>query len=174
MTFPHPQLIQDEKGWRIIFDGNLAQAAEGDPGVGASGILEIFFVNHSSNDYASENDSSVIEGWCDAHNLGYANADDFNVELAHTVSFDIAIKVRVNKTHAWDGSKFIDSWVRMNLTSADLGIGADTAMEKSVLTNNSGDNFIWLMFYYDFSDSGDTLSKDQSADITSIKLQAYY
>lgn len=171
----NPQLQVDEHGYHIIFEGNLAQAAEGNPGAGASGILEIFFINHSAgNDYASENTSATLETWCTANGLGYASADDFNVELSHSVLFDIAIKVRVNKTHAWDGSKFMDVWVRMNITSADLGIGADTAMDKSVLQNDSGENYIWLMFYYDFSGSGYDLSKDESADITSIKLEAYY
>lgn len=165
----------DGKGWKIVFDGNLAQAAEGNPGAGASGILEIFFINHSaSNAYKLVNTSATLETWCDAANLGYANADDFNTELAHSVLFDIVIKVRVNKTHAWDGAQFMDSQVRMNLTSADLGIGADTAMEKYVYTNNSANDYIWLCFWYDFGNAGYDLSKDQSADITSIKLQAYY
>lgn len=174
-TMPHPMLDVDEKGWHILFDGNLAKAAEGNPGAGSSGILEIFFVNHSvGNAYKAVNTSATLETWCTDANLGYANADDFNTELAHSVLFDIAIKVRVNKTHAWDGAKFIDAWVRMNLTSADLGIGALSAMEKNVLTNDSGDNYIWLMFYYDFSNAGYDLSKDQSADITAIVLSAYY
>jgi hypothetical protein len=120
------------------------------------------------------NTSATLETWCDAANLGYASADDFNTELAHSVLFDIVIKVRVNKTHAWDGAKFVDAWVRMNLTSADLGIGALSAMEKNVLTNDSGDDYIWIMFYYDFSNAGYDLSKDQSADITAIRLEAYY
>jgi len=174
-TFPHPVVKVDERGWHVVFDGNLAQAAEGNPGAGASGILEIFFINHSAtNAYKGVNTSATLEGWCTAAGLGYASADDFNVELAHSVLFDIAIKVRVNKTHAWDGAKFVDGWVRMNITSADLSISADSAMEKNVLYNNTGQDYIWIMFFYDFSNAGYDLSKDQSADITSIKLQAYY
>jgi hypothetical protein len=172
---PYPQVVNDDKGWHILFDGNLAQAAEGNPGAGASGILEIFFINHSAtNAYKYVNTSATLESWCTTAGLGYASADDFNVELAHSVLFDICIKVRVNKTHAWDGSKFIDSWVRMNITSADLGIGALTAMEKYVYYNNTGQTYIWLCFFYDFSNAGYDLSKDESADITAIRLEAYY
>jgi len=182
MTFPHPQLVRDDDGrsWHILFDGNLAQAAEGNPGAGSSGILEIFFINHSvGNDYKAINTSATLESWCN-DNLAagggnaWVNADDFNLELKHSVLFDIAIKVRVNMSDSGDGSDFNENWVRMNITSTDLGISADTGMEKNVLVNNSGYEYMWVMFYYDFSNAGYDLSKDESADITSIKLQAYY
>jgi hypothetical protein len=179
MTLPHPQLVNDEKGWHIIFDGNLAQAAENNPGAGASGILQLFFPNHSAdpgNAY-DENTSATIEGWCTANMPGktpYSSSDDFNLELDHTTTFDFIIKVRVNKTHAWNGTAFIDAWVRVNWTSADLGIGADTGMTGVILTNDSSDNYIWMMFYDTNGGSGFSLSKDQSADITSIKLEVYY
>jgi hypothetical protein len=175
-TFPQPVLKVDEKGWHILFEGNLAQAVEGDPGAGQSGILEIFFINHSAgNDYKAVNDSSTLEGWCDAANLGYANNDAFNVELAHSVLFDIAIKVRVNATEGKDGANYNDAYIRMNITSTDLGIvPALSPMDKNVLTNDTGDSYIWLMFYYDFGGAGYDLSKDQTADIDALVLSAYY
>ena len=176
-TMPHPMLDVDEKGWHILFDGNLAQAAEGNPGAGVGGILWIGFVNHSNpNEYAdvAYNTTATLESWCTSNGLAYANADDFNLEMSHSVLFDIVIKVRLNQTECWDGSQWVDTWARMNITSADLGIGADTAMEKFVLHNDTADGYLWLMFYYDFTNAGYDLSKDQSADITSIKLSAYY
>ena len=165
--------VSEVRGWQMIDDWKWL--GEGDPGAGASGILEVFFINHSAtNAYTNFNTSTTLEGWCTAAGLGYAEADDFNLEISYNVVFDIVVKVRVNKTHCWNGTAFIDAYVRMNITSTDLGISADSAMEKAVLYNNTGQDYIWLMFYYDFSDSGTSISRDETADITSIKLEAYY
>jgi len=181
MTFPHPQLVRDDDGrsWHILFDGNLAQAAEGNPGAGSSGILEIFFINHSvGNAYKAINTSATLESWCN-DNLAagggnaWANADDFNLELKHSVLFDIAIKVRVNMSDSGDGSDFNENWVRMNLTSSDLSLTLE-GMEKNVLVNNSNYEFMWVMFYYDFSNAGYDLSKDETVALDNIILQAYY
>jgi hypothetical protein len=180
MTFPHPQLVQDEEtgSWHIIFDGNLAQAAEANPGAGAGGILEIYFVNHSATNHSSAscNVSATIEGWCNAANLGYANADDFNVELAHSTAFDICIKVRGNETQCDRGGNFCDTDLRVRITSADLSIGADTVLTGTILHNDTNDDYLWMMFETkgDNPYAGFTLPKDASYDITSIKFEAYY
>jgi len=173
MAGPYPSVVDDEHGWRVVWDGNFASAAEGDPGAGASGIVWIGFVNHSAS-HNYPNASGTIEGWCDANNLGYASADDFNVEIAHDCDFDIVIKVRVNKTHAWDGSAFVDSWVRMYINSSDLSLSSEAMEGPEIGLNDSGKDYIWLYFYVDFSDSGYDFAKDQSANIDDIKLEAYY
>jgi len=169
-----PKPVVDEQGWHIVWEGNFAQAAEANPGAGASGILEIFFVNHSASN-VTENTSATVEGWCDDNNLGYASADDFDVEIAHSVTFDIAIKVRANQTNAYRTDKFFDSDVRVRMTSSDLGISADTVLTGHVLQNDSSDSFIWMMFETKGSDTnGFSLTKDESNDITSIKFECYY
>jgi len=175
VAFPHPELVfEDGKNWHVVWEGSFAEAAEADPGAGSSGILEIFFVNHSASN-CTENTSGTVEGWCDSNNLGYASADDFNLEIAHSVDFDIAIKVRANRTHAYRTDKFFDSDVRIRLTSSDLSIAADTVITGYVLQNGSSDNFIWMMFETKGKPaSGFSLSKDGSADITSIKFECYY
>jgi len=170
----YPRVEMDERSWHVVWEGNFAQAAESDPGEGASGILEIFFVNHTTSN-VTENTSATIEGWCDDNNLGYASADDFNVELAHSVTFDIAIKVRANQTNAYRTDKFFDSDVRVRMTSSDLGISADTVLDGFVLDNDTTDTFIWMMFETKGNGAGGfSLTKDESNDITSIKFECYY
>jgi len=170
---PYPQLRDDGKSWHIIWEGSFGQAAEAELTSGAGGILEIFFVNHSGS-ALTENTSATIEGWCDDNGLGYASADDFNVELAHSTLFDVGIKVRGNKTQCWRSDKFYDTDLRVRWTSADLSVGADTAMTGVILDNSTDNTYLWMMFYDDNSGSGFSLSKDASVDITSIKFEAYY
>jgi hypothetical protein len=173
-TLPRPVLEQDdEKTWHVIFEGNMASAAEANPGAGVGGILEIFFVNHTDED-CSENDSATIEGWCDAADLGYASADDFNVELANSVAFDIIVRVRGNVTMCDRGGDWFPADLKVEITSADLGLGADTAMTGTVTLNNTALDYLYMNFEHDNADAGFTLSKDEVNQITSIKFSAYY
>jgi hypothetical protein len=149
--------------------------AEGNPGAGAGGILEIYLVNHSSDGNLTENTTGTIEGWCDANNLGYCNADDSDVDLAHSTDFDIGIKVRANRTQAYRTDKFFDSDVRVRITSADLSIAADTVLTGHILDNSSSNDYIWMMFETKAADSnGFSIVKDSTNEITSIKFECYY
>jgi len=175
-TVPHPQITQDNRGWHVIWEGNLVQAAEADPGSSVGGILEIFFINHSATPDTTYtvNDSSVFETWCTAGGLGYVSADDFNLELSHSTLFDVVVRVRGNATQCWRDTQWQDTDLRIRWTCADLSVGADTVMTGVVSQNDSGDPYIWMNFYDDNSGSGFSLTKDSSADITSIKFEAYY
>lgn len=171
LTLPTPKL--DTKSWHIVWEGNMAQADEANPGAGAGGILEIFFINHTDA-VTTQNTSATIEGWCDAAGLGYVSADDFNTELAHSVAFDVCVRVRGNETMCDRGGNWFPADLKVEWTSADLGIGADTAMVGVVSYNNTAANYLWMNFEDDNADAGFTLPKDASYDITSIKLSAYY
>lgn len=171
-----PQLQVDERGWHVLFSGNLAQAAEADPGAGASGILEIFIVNHSAapSDAYNENTSATIEGWCTANGLGYATADDSDVEIAYDTTFDIVVRVRGNTTHCYRTDKFYDTDLNVTITSADLSISADTDCTRVVSSNDTGYDFIYVNFYLNNGGSGYTISKGSTAEIQNIKFAAYY
>jgi hypothetical protein len=178
-TAPQPKVeYKKDRSWHVIWEGNFAEAAEADPGAGNSGILNIYFINLTSPPEATfeTNASATMEGWCTANGLGYANADDFNVELAHSVNFMVGIKVRANRTHAYRDTMFYHTDVRVRWTSADLGVGADTVMSVAINDNLTlaSNDFIWLTFYDDNSGSGYSLSKDETNQITSIKLEAYF
>jgi len=176
---PHPTIQNDDKGWHVVWEGSLSDyvyAAEANPGAGVSGILEIFIINHTASPDTAydENSSSDMESWCTAAGLGYCNADDSNIDIAHTTDFDIVVRVRGNQTICHDGSQFMDSYLRVRITSADLSIGADTEMTGVVSQNSSGNTYLWMNFYEDNSGSGYSISRDETAEITSIKFEAYY
>lgn len=169
---PYLEYEEDTRSWHIVWEGNLAQATEANPGAGAGGILEIFFYPHVANPNTvyAENNSAILE----ANSLGWANADDFNVQLPHSTPFDIVVRVRGNATQCKRGNIWWDSDLRVRITSSDLGIATDTVMTGIVTRNNSADPFLWMNFYINNTGLGYTLSKDQIAQITSIKFEAYY
>jgi len=141
-----------------------------------SGILAIYIINHtaSPDEAYNENVSYTLQDWCNASDLGYCNADDSDVELAYDTSFDIVVRVRGEADHCKRDTTWWDSDLKVEITSADLSISADTGATGVVSHNVSGSTFLYMNFYEDNSGSGFTLSKDETNEITSIKFSAYY
>jgi len=183
---PTPKLESDPS-WHILWEGSLAEATEANPGAGASGFLEIFFVNHSNTGTTTydENTSSVFEGWCNTSldadgaagttNHAYANADEFNLELKHSTALDIVVRARWNKTHAWNGTMFHGHDCRINLTTSGGGIVINGATGTNCISNNETDHtYIWINVYWNNSNSGYQLNKGQTCTISQVSIQAYY
>lgn len=160
--------IMPDRFWRPVL------GADGDPGAGKSGMLEIFIYPHAANPAATY-----------AANLSSANAyaarNTWNGSLTGDVpyaptTFDIVIKVRWNKTHAYNASSTTTKWelgyVRANLTCAALSIGADTAMSEVNITSSA--TYIWVNYYANNGGAGYTVSHGQTVNVTSVKLQAYF
>jgi hypothetical protein len=159
MTVPKPVLEDD---WKIVWIGNLA-SAEGDPGAGGSGFLEIFYINHTATPGTAydENDSSVLEGWCTA-GYGYATADEFKLEIDYTKTFDILGRFRWNKTHAWNGTAFIGADCRVKITHTGLnGNPIANVTGTLVITRNvSTEDYIWGNVYWNNGGAGYTIAKN--------------
>jgi hypothetical protein len=94
--------------------------------------------------------------------------------VPYATTFDIIYKIRVNVTEAYNttGSNWELAWVRANITCANLGIGADTAMSEIEIVNNT--NFMWVNYYINNGGAGYTITHGQQVNITSFKLQAWY
>lgn len=149
--------------------------AEASPGAGVGGILEIYLVNHSAVGNLTENTTGTVEGWCDANDLGYASADDTEVDIAHTTTFDIGIKVRANATQAKRAAVWFSTDVRVRISGTDLGLSADTVLSGVVLQNHTDNTYLWMMFETKADDTnGFSIIKDSTNEITSIKFECYY
>ena len=181
-SIPHPYIEpgNDEGTWHIVWKGSLAEAAENDPGAGASGFLEIFFPNHTATPQTAydENTSATIETWCVTNMPGktpYASADNFNVKIAHSITFDILVKVRYNKTEGpWNSTAWDNASWRVNITLAGHIVISDVTGTGVELTNDSTDDFYWGSTYWTNSGSGYTLPADGTATITEISIEAKY
>jgi len=167
-----PEIIQTigERGWN-----NIALAQEGGAGLGASsgGVLQVYVYAHQAAPavaYAS-NLTNVTGALC------YAWANNLNTSMTGNVpyatTFDLVYKIRVNVSEAYNttGSVWMTAWVRSNITCANLGIGADTAMVGVQIANNT--NWMWMNFYINNGGAGYTITHGQQVNITSYKLQCY-
>jgi len=160
---------ESEREWQTVWEGRLGEA---DPGSGQSGILCILFYPNTAdaNNTYNENDTATLN----ASAYAYTQVDDFVSEVPHNTAFDIVVRIRANKTHAWETDKFIDGFVRVRITSSDLSIGADTEMDREVTWNQTTGDYIYINFYINNSESGYQIARNNESDITSIKLEAYY
>jgi len=161
---------REEEMWQMV--QRFTPLAEGNPGAGASGFLEIFFINHSASDLNTtfnENSSGKL---------------DFDLELASEVSFDIVVRVRFNKTHAWETNKFIDTDCDCQITTSCTGWadGNDEANESArdrgaavVSRNDTGDDYIWINFCWNADDDGGyQLADDAVLTVSEIYIEARF
>ena len=180
--------VEEEQSWSAVYIWTPL-GAEGDPGAGASGFLEIFFVNHSTgpNTSYAENISANIEANCTANmaaHTPYASADDFDIELESGVSFDIVVRVRFNKAHAYETDHFqgSDCDVQITFTCTGWDDGNDESntscrtVGAMVESNNvSTSPYIWFNCVWNADDDGGyQLSADATLTITEIYIEARY
>jgi len=167
-----PQVISSfgQRGWNQIAS---AQEGGGSLGAAAGGVLQVYIYAHQAvpaTAYAA-NLTNVTGALC------YANANNLNAAMTGNVpygtTFDIVYKIRVNVTEAYNttGTRWMTSWVRSNITCANLAIGADSAMVGVQIVNNT--NFMWMNFYINNGGAGYTITHGQQVNITSFKLQCF-
>jgi hypothetical protein len=182
---PYPVIVDDEPtgSWHVIWQGGfmeLMQAAEGNPGSGVSGILEIYFANHSAtgSETYTVNTTAVIEGWCTAAGLAYSGTDDFNLEIKHSTKFDIVVRGRANKTVCANSTESYGVYnlgrLRVNITCMDLGIPASTTMSILATRNATTEGFIWFNAYVNNSNVGYEIAAGNTTTLPEIKFEAYY
>lgn len=180
--------IKTEPSWHVLWEGSLAEATEANPGAGASGFLEIYFINHSNTGTTAydNNVSSGYEGWCNTSldadgaagtvNHAYAAVDNFNLTVKALTAMDVVVRARWNRTHAWDGSKFIGSNCRINLTMSGGGITISglTSGTNCISNNETDHTYIWINVYWNNTNAGYQLNPNQISQVTQISIQAKY
>jgi len=142
---------------------------------GEGSILAVYICAKSATPgttYATNN-SATLEGLAQ----DYADADDERIYPDHSTAFDIVVRARFNKSEVfdYDNTQFNAAWCKMQISSANLNLAADTEMTAVVSQNSSSDDFIWINFYLqqDQAAADLTLSRDEVAEITEIQRQYY-
>jgi len=163
---PPPQIQQIHmRQWHMI------AVAEGNLGAGATGFMYAMIYPHQA-------DPNTAYSTNLSNSSAYEYSDTLNAEMIgetpYDTAFDIVIKVRVNKTHAWNstGNKWMLEWIYMHITCTDLGIPADTNMTEIEIANNS--EYIWVHYYMNNAGNGYTITHNEKFNISSIKFYAYY
>ena len=170
---------RDTEGWHTVysFKPGLMPLGEANPGDDATGILSVFGLNYS------ETPGTVLAGngtdW--EANVGnnvswYADSDGFSEDSNADEGFYFVVRVRINKTHCYDegDSQFVDTRVRVNITTSGDETIAGTSGTAVVSQNSSTDDYIWINFYWDDGDNGYRVTTDGSITVSEIKLECKY
>jgi len=178
------EILPDDEyqmSWKVVHEIDLISlGAEAEPGENISGFTSVYFHPHQADIGGyMENSSSNLETNCTDANLGFANADDTEVDLVHSTAFDVVIRVKGNATNCKVGSVWYDTNLKVQWTCAGLSVGADTELtldagEAKTTANTSTDSCLFMNFFDTNSGAGFTISQDQTIEITSIKFLAYF
>ena len=168
-----PKVEVDEGEWRVIWKGNLASAAENEPGGGASGWLATFCLDYEETPgtcLLSNATNGAYDGWGNVS--GYQNVDDAAaMDLASEDPFYFVVRCRFNETVCGDAGTLMSNRCRCALT-----VSGDETISDVVLTGNDNDvaggggafvshndsNWLYINFCWDDNDNGYIISDDGS------------
>ena len=162
--------------------------SEGNPGSGASGFLEIFWINISTQDSGGywSNTSSTHETWSDANMPGcspnaWASADNFDIQSFESEkTFVIMVRARFNKTHAWETDHFnqADCDVHITVTCTSWAVGSNinnvTAEHSNETRNSTGEDYIWINYIWDNGGTGYQIADDAVMTTSEIYIEARF
>ena len=158
-----------QRGWNIIAS---AEEGGGTVGVAAGGVLQVYVWKHAAVPAATYN-TNLSNASADC----YAWANNLNAAMTGNVpygtAFDILYKIRVNVSECYNttSSTWMTAWARMNITCANLGIAADSAMVGVQITTTG--TFMWMNYYINNGGAGYTITHGQQVNITNAKLQCW-
>lgn len=166
------QTVIEPKSWHRIPLG------EADPGAGASGVLNVSIVAHHHFDPYTSNMTYNASYYSDK-GKGDVNNTHIGDNVTYTGFFDIIVKVRWNRTHAYNSTaganpRYRLDWVRGNITCAGLSISADTAMAEYNITGTTNGLYIWVNYVMDNSGAGYQIGRGQNITTCSFTFDAYY
>ena len=167
-----PNIEVDDGEWHVIWKGNLASAAENNPGAGVSGWMSTFQLDYAETPgtcLLSNATNGAYDGWGNVS--GYVSADDTETDLASEDPFYFVVRCRFNETVCGDAGVLQKDRVRCALTvSGDETIsdvaqdgddtGADTNGGAAVSYNGSA--WLYVNFYWDDNSDGYRITDDGS------------
>ena len=115
-----------------------------DPGVGASGVLNVFVnaTNTSAAPYTSN-----LTG---AYETGDVNNSHIGSDVLYAVGVDVVVQVRWNKTHAYDSAWNL-SLVRAYANSTVLGVTSIQMEEAQIATSA---DYLYVTYFIRDNDGG--------------------
>ena len=181
-----PSEIIVEKDWQVVQVWSPL-GAEGNPGAGASGFLEIYFMNLStwtSGGYGV-NTTATLEGWCNANMPtaspnAWASADNFEItSFESEKTFVIGTKWRWNDTHAKDGANWFgnDTNVKITVTCDNWVVGANINNVSGNMiesSNNSAYTYLYTITWWTNGGVGYQIADDATLTIAEIYGEAKF
>ena len=146
----------------------LVPMGTADPGVGASGVLNVFVnaTNTSAAPYTSN-----LTG---AYETGDVNNSHIGSDVPYSTGVDVVVQVRWNKTHAYDSAWNL-SLVRAYANSTVLGVTAIQMVEAQI--TDSAD-YLYVSYFLRDNDGGAgtgfVLTEDQNVTSFSVNFESLY
>jgi len=164
-TMNKEMIVKEEPIWQVI-QKLSSVGTEANPGSGVeSGWLSFFCLDYAEVPANTIGNSNATNGAYDAWGnvSGYQNTDDAEaMDLASEDPFYFVCRARFNKTHCWDGAKFIDTRCSIRLTVSGDETISDVEGTRAVSYNNTGEDWIWINFYWDDESDGYRITDDGS------------
>ena len=152
----------------------LHPVGDNDPGVGNSGVLRVYIYKHQANP-ATAYASNLTAPSANVYAYGDTNNTHIGSIVPYNTAFDIVVKVRWNKTHAFNETSHVweHSWVRGNITCAAFGL-SDDAMGEQNISGTTNDVYIWMHYYWNNAGVGETISRGQNVTSCSFTFDAFF
>ena len=151
-----------EYGWV-----HIASLKASDTGDGTDHIENIYIYPLSEKADITSSPYECNEGDAFEHGddvNGFDDGEELTGETPYSTSYIIAIEVNFSdKAYNSTSADWETGLVKAEITSSDLSLSAVVMEEAPDLSQQSGTTSAHLTFYYDFSDSGDTLSVGEIA-----------
>jgi len=155
-----------QRMWNVLALGDAV------PGAGLAGVLRIYIMNHNTSVGVQYTQNiSITQGKI----RGYVDVNNTGMNINYSVAFDVIIKVRWNKTLAYNSSSHVWNlnWVNVTMTCSKWGI-VNTSMTESNISGCTTQSYIWVNYYMNNTAVGYTLAKGDRVPTLRFYLRAYY
>ena len=171
---PEPEY---EMSWHTVAVIHLDALGEATITAGESGWLCAFGLNYTdctpATDLAANHTvwSAALDNctW-------YADNDGFSEDCHSHSGFYFVVRVKWNKTHAWDYNvnKWAGTKTRVNLTCSGDETIAGTSGTLVESYNSTSSEYMWCNYYWDDGVDGYRVKSDGQITISEIKLEAKF
>lgn len=184
VVFANVQLKVDDGEWQVIWKGNLASAAENNPGAGVSGWMSTFCLDYAETPgtcLMSNGSAGNYDTWGNVS--GYQNADDaVAMDLASEDPFYFVVRCRFNETVCGDAGVLQDDRVRCALTVSGDETISDVALDGDddsvaggggAFVSYNGSAWLYVNFCWDDNSDGYQITDDGSL-VWNVTISAKY
>jgi hypothetical protein len=171
---------EDELEWHIIQEITMSElilSPLGEATPTGGGWLAFFLYDYDENPTSlrSNATSGGYDSWVNV--TGYADSDNWNMDLKSENATYYVCRVRFNQTQCWNGTAFRGERCRVTLNvtgdasgalTATTVYGNDTAETWGggmISRNNTGEDYIWINFFWDDNSDGYWISDDGQLNI---------
>jgi len=169
------EIVEQVRQWHKDI---LVPISEADPGAGNSGVLGVWIYAHQA-DPGTAYATNLSESGAAVYAFGDVNNSHIGSIVPYNTAFDIVVKVRWNRTHAFNDTNNVweHDWVRGNITCAAFTL-SDAGMDEQNITDAYGATgdllYIWMNYYSNNGGAGVTISRGQNVTSCAFTFDAFY